>query len=74
MKSYFIITGTVTYALRGRDVLRKKGYSAIVKRIQHKYNNAGCGYGIIISGDVERASQLLRENGIKILGTEVLDD
>jgi len=54
--------------------LRKKGYSAIVKRIQHKYNNAGCGYGIIISGDVERASQLLRENGIKILGTEVLDD
>ena len=73
MKSYFIITGTVTYALRARDVLRKIGYSANVKRIQHKYSNAGCGYGVIISGDVESAVQLLKENGIKVLGTEVID-
>ena len=72
MNSYFIITGTVTYALRGRDILRNKGYSANVKRVQHKYNNAGCGYGIVISGDVEQAIQLLKSNGIKILGTEVV--
>lgn len=74
MKSYFIITGTVTYALRGRDVLRNAGYVPNVQRTQHKYKNAGCGYGIVINGDVDYAVQLLKANGVKILGTEVVED
>jgi len=74
LNNYFIITGTVTYALRGRDILRSKGYSANVKRVQHKYKNAGCGYGIVLTGDVEQAIQLLKSSGIKILGTEVVEN
>ena len=30
MKRYIIATGTVTYAIKGRDLLRKKGFKVKV--------------------------------------------
>lgn len=67
MKRYVITTGTVTYALKGREVLRKSGRKAWVERITSGKTNAGCGYSIVTEGDIETAEQLLRNNGIRIL-------
>lgn len=66
MKRYIISTGTVTYAIKGRDLLRKKGYKVNIERITGTAT-LGCGYAIILSGDITTAEKLLRENGIKIL-------
>ncbi|MBQ7725543.1 MAG: DUF3343 domain-containing protein [Clostridia bacterium] len=64
MSQTVISTGTVTYAIKGRDLLKRKGYQA--KVIRHS-SAAGCGYGIAFSGDRNKAEALLREAGVKIL-------
>ncbi len=66
MKRYLVATGTVTYAIKGRDLLRKKGYKAKIERKSGE-NVHGCGYAIIFEGDIESAESLLRQNGVKIL-------
>ena len=67
MKGYIITTGTVTYAIKGRDLLRKKGINAKIERITSGKGSAGCGYSIIINGDVNEAVSILRSSGVKIL-------
>ena len=66
MKRYLIQTGTVTYAIKGRDLLRRKGIKA---KIERKVGNKiqGCGYAILIEEDPAEAQKILRENGVKIL-------
>lgn len=67
MKGYMIVTGTITYALRGRDILRKKGLVASVERNLNGSNRYGCGYGIAVHGDIDSAVRILKENNIKVL-------
>lgn len=66
MKRYVIATGTVTYAIKGRDLLRKKGYKAKIERKSGEKVH-GCGYAIIFEGDIQAAESMLRQNGVKIL-------
>ena len=66
MKRYIIATGTVTYAIKGKELLRKKGFKVNVERITGKAA-LGCGYAIILMGNIVEAERLLRENGVKIL-------
>lgn len=66
MKRYTISTGTVTYAMKGRDVLRKKGFKVKVERITGKAA-LGCGYAIILEGDITEAERLLRQSDVRIL-------
>lgn len=66
MKKYVITTGTVTYAIKGRDLLRKKGYNVKIERIASGASS-GCGYSIVLNGELPEAERLLREAGIKIL-------
>lgn len=66
MKRYAIATGTVTYAIKGRDLLRKKGYKANIDRKSGE-KIQGCGYVIILEGDIDSATEVLKNGGIKIL-------
>lgn len=67
MKRYIITTGTVTYAIKGRDLLRKKGYKVKIERITSGKGAKGCGYGIILDCDIGEAENILRTAGVKIL-------
>ncbi len=73
MKRYFIITGTVTYAIKGRNLLRSKGYFAEIRRLTEISGNVGCGYGIHTECEPEKAKELFSENGIKFLGFKQSD-
>ncbi len=69
-----INTGTITYALRGRDLLRSKGYKAYMKRNSGK-NAIGCGYTIITDCSKEKIVELFNLSSIKyvsILGSDTL--
>lgn len=66
MKRYLIQTGTVTYAIKGRDLLRRKGIKANIER-KNSHKAQGCGYAIALTGDIEEAQKILRENGVKML-------
>lgn len=71
MDRYTVITGTVTTAARGRDVLKRKGYQVSVVRTPPTEKN-GCGYGITFSGNLENAKQYLKNAGVKILEITML--
>ena len=62
-----IVTGTVTYAIRGRDILRSKGIVASVERNNSGLGRFGCGYGIVVRGDIDKAVEILNRNSIKIV-------
>lgn len=66
MKRYIIQTGTVTYAIKGRDLLRKKGFKVKIERVTTG-KTFGCGYAIFLEGNFTEAEKILRENGVKIL-------
>ena len=68
--NYKVVTGTITYAIRGRDLLRKNRYNANMEKTKSGLKN-GCGYSITVSGDIEKIERLLRDAGIKIL--EILE-
>lgn len=67
MKQYRVSTGTITYALKGRDLLRRYGITNRIERVSSGPGSKGCGYTLVISGDITKAEALLRKAGIKIL-------
>ena len=67
LKKNIISVGTVTYALKGRDILRNNGYKAFVERNSRNIGKYGCGYQIVSVGDTNAIVDILNEAGIKIL-------
>ncbi|MBE6728200.1 MAG: DUF3343 domain-containing protein [Ruminococcaceae bacterium] len=70
MKQYRITTGTVTYAIKGRDLLRRYGYKVKLERATSQSVSVGCGYSLIINGDLSKAEELLRGADVKILSVD----
>lgn len=70
MKKYMIVTPSITHALKGRDALRRLGISARVER-KSRPGGTGCGYGIVTTGDVKRATQALSDASVRVL--EIVD-
>ena len=62
-----IATGTVTQALKGKDVLLKNHYPAEIERMKYGTENYGCGYGIVTKGKSPVIENLLRDNNVKVL-------
>lgn len=67
MQEYLIFTGAVTYAIKGRDILRKNGIRAEVKKVSGNDSGVGCGYAILVKNSIRTAEKLLIDSGIKIL-------
>lgn len=67
MGSFLLTTGSITYAIKGRDILRRYGYKAKIERRSAGLGSNGCGYNIVTEGDLKGAESILREAGIKIL-------
>ncbi len=63
-----IIVGSITYAMKARDILNKVGIISNVVRTPRKYVTGSCNYSLNIKGDVNIASETLEKNGIKVIG------
>ena len=70
MQTYNIATGSITYAIKGRDVLRNKGFKANIERRSPDLKSAGCGYSVVAVGDIGRIEAVLKDAGGKILSIE----
>lgn len=66
MRKFMVVTPSVTYALKGRDALRRAGFPASAER-RSRQNGAGCGYGIVTSGDIIKIERVLSDAAVKIL-------
>ena len=62
-----IVVSSVTYAMKGRDLLVRHGIRGYVERIP-KTGETGCGYGIYVPRGADAAERILRENRIRVLG------
>ena len=69
-----IRVGSVTIAMKGRDLLQKNGYKAYLTRNPLPEKDEGCGYVIYVNNIDERCFSILRKAGIKVLGTVDLGD
>ena len=61
-----IVVSSVTYAMKGRDLLFRHGIRGYVERIP-KTGDTGCGYGIYVPQGADAAEHILRENRIRVL-------
>lgn len=68
MSKPLIMVNSITYAIKSRDILYRKGIKAYVERIPHTSRTTGCGYGIYVPDKTEEAVQLLLDSGIRITG------
>lgn len=69
-----IKVGSVTYAMKGRDLLQKNGYKAYLTRNPYPDEEDGCGYLIYVNNMDKRCFDILRRNGIVVMGTVSLGD
>ncbi len=60
------LVSSITYAIKGRDLLRSKGYKAYIERSKGQLSH-GCGYSIYVTHDWEGAKQILEEHHIRLL-------
>lgn len=69
-----IKVGSVTLAMKGRDLLQKNGYKAYLTRNPKPTDGEGCGYLIYVNSPDDRCFKILQKNGIRIMGTVDLGD
>ena len=69
MGKQLIMVKTITYAIKGRDLLRSMGFTAYIERTPRHYDRAGCGYSIFVSESCEAAIRILQQHGISVRGT-----
>ncbi len=61
-----IVVSSVTYAMKGRDLLFRHGIRGYVERIP-RTEETGCGYGIYVPEGADMAERILLENRIRVL-------
>ena len=66
MRRHIISVGSVTYAIKGRDLLRKLGFKAHIERKTNTNGSVGCGYVIVAEGNCNQIVNALTDSGIKI--------
>ncbi len=69
MGTHLILVSSITYAIKGRDLLRSHGYKAYIEKTPSKLDSHGCGYSIVVYTEPSEILKLLRDADIKILGS-----
>lgn len=69
MEQNIINTGSITYAIRGRDILRSYGCKAYMFRKSGK-DAVGCGYSISTDCEKGKIEKILQENGVKYISID----
>lgn len=73
MSKAFIAVSSVTYAIKGRDILLKNGFKKVYfQRVQGLTEN-GCGYGIYIDENTDSAVNILKSASIPIIEVKRAD-
>ena len=63
-----VIVSSVTYAMKGKQLLGKYGIRAEVIKTPRNTAEKSCTYSLLVYKDIDRAERILTDNGIKVLG------
>ena len=67
MNRSFFIVGSVTYAMKGREILARNGIPAYIERTKKHKEHHGCGYGLFVPHKTDEAERILWDHEIRIL-------
>ena len=73
MENNLIIFGSVTLAMKSRNLLLKNNIKSGLVRTPIHLNRKSCGYSLYVPGNFERALEIIRSNGIAVKGTAAVD-
>ncbi len=68
MSRSYIKVNSVTHAIKAKNLLNSNGIYAQVVRNDKSGRTEGCGYAVVVDGDINRAESILRNNHVKVLG------
>lgn len=68
-----LVVSSVTYAMRGRDLLFRQGIRAYIERLPST-SETGCGYGLYVPNRVDEAEQILQNAHFRVRRTTVRRD
>lgn len=68
----FVKVGSVTNAQRSLSLLKSRGYSCEIKRIENPTAADGCGYALLVEAQSLEPVEILRRKGINVRGAEFL--
>ena len=69
MSRAYIKANNVTHAIKIKNVLNSNGIYAQVVRNTGSFQKDGCSYSVVISGNLNRAEEILRRNQIRFSGS-----
>ncbi len=67
MNQNTIPVSSITYAIKGRDLLRSMGFRAYIERSKGQFEQSGCGYSIVVNENSYEAREVLRKHNIKMV-------
>ncbi len=67
MANYYIHVGSITNAMRGKQVLAEQGIRAYLHRASQPIAGDGCGYSLLITDDAKKAEQILKNKGVRVI-------
>ncbi len=73
MDKNLIIFDNMTRLLRAKEILRKNGIYSQTVRTPAGVSKGSCGYSLKVRNNYERAFELIKNSGIRIVGASAVD-
>lgn len=61
-----IVIGSITYAMKGQELLTRNGIRSSVERIYRNMGGRGCGYGLLVQNRADDAEKILKQADIPV--------
>ena len=74
MENNLIMFGSVTLAMKSRNLLLKNNIKSGLVRTPIHLNKKSCSYSLYVPGNFEKALKIIRSNGITVNGTAAVDN
>lgn len=72
MNKAIVKFSSVTYAMKAKMVVENNGGKAILRKNTKMTNKEGCGYSLVVTGNVNKIINLLDLNKIKYVNYEMV--
>lgn len=66
-KNQYILVGSITNAMRGKQLLESEGIRAYLHRNTKPAQSDGCGYSLLVMDKASRAVEILKSRGVRVL-------
>ena len=74
MKQELILLPSVTYAMKAKSILEQYKIRSYIQRTPRNLPIRSCGYCLFVPNRTDEAENLLRKNGVRVLGRASRDE